>query len=101
MVELTIPSNSKWRKSFAQNRNASLLNVFVDEIKAIARRKGLKILSYAPNTVKKEISGNGRASKKEVAKLVAAIYPELKVYLSQDRAGSNWPIVPLSWKSLS
>ena len=40
---------------FANNRNASLLNVFVDEIKAIGKRKRLKVLSYAPNTVKKMI----------------------------------------------
>jgi crossover junction endodeoxyribonuclease RuvC len=70
---------------FAQNRNASLLNVFFDEIKAIARRKKLKVISYAPSTVKKYICGNGRASKKEVAKVVVAKYPELKVYLTQDR----------------
>jgi len=71
---------------FAQNRNASLLNVLVDEIKAIGRRKKLKVVSYAPNTVKKYICGNGRASKKEVARVVVARYPELKVYLTQDRA---------------
>jgi crossover junction endodeoxyribonuclease RuvC len=71
---------------FANNRNASLLNVLVDEIKAIARRKKLKLLTYAPSTVKKHICGNGRASKKEVAKVVVSRYPELKVYLTQDRA---------------
>ena len=71
---------------FANNRNASLLNVLVDEIQAIARRKRLKVLSLAPSTVKKEICGNGRASKREVAKVVVAHYPELKVYLTQDRA---------------
>jgi len=71
---------------FAQNRNASLLNVFVDEIKAIGRRKNLKFISYAPSTVKKYICGNGRASKEEVAKVVVARCPELKVYLTQDRA---------------
>jgi crossover junction endodeoxyribonuclease RuvC len=71
---------------FANNRNSSLLNVFADEIKAIGRRKGLKVMSYAPNTVKKYISGNGRASKEEVAKVIISKFPELKVYLTQDRA---------------
>jgi Holliday junction resolvasome RuvABC endonuclease subunit len=71
---------------FAQNRNASLLNVLVDEIRAIGRRKKLTVISYAPSTVKKYICGNGRASKKEVARVVVAKYPELKVYLTQDRA---------------
>ena len=71
---------------FANNRNISLLNVFVDEIRAIGRRKKLRVIGYAPSTVKKYICGNGRASKKEVARVVVAKYPELKVYLTQDRA---------------
>jgi len=71
---------------FANNRNASLLNVFVDEIKAIAKRKKLTYLSFAPSTVKKYICGNGRASKDEVARVIVSKYPELKVFLTQDRA---------------
>ena len=70
---------------FAQNKNAALLNVFVDEIKAIGKRKGLKVMSYAPNTVNKFICGNGRASKEEEAKVIVSKYPELKVYITQDR----------------
>jgi len=71
---------------FANNRNAALLNIFVDEIKAIGRRKNLKVLSFASSTVKKFICDNGRASKKEVARVIVSKYPELKVYLTQDRA---------------
>jgi len=71
---------------FANNRNAALLNIFVDEIRAIGRRKGLKVLSFASSTVKKAICGNGRASKEEVARVMVSKYPELKVYLTQDRA---------------
>jgi crossover junction endodeoxyribonuclease RuvC len=70
---------------FANNRNASILNVFADDIKAVAKRKGLEVISYAPSTVKKYIAGNGRASKEEVAKVIIARYPELKVYLHHDR----------------
>mgnify|MGYP001612377202 CR=1 FL=1 len=71
---------------FANNRNSSLLNVFVDEIKAIGKRKGLRVEGYAPNTVKKIICGNGWATKKELARVIVSKYPELKVYLTQDRA---------------
>jgi len=71
---------------FANNRNVALLNVLVDEIRALARRQRLPLLGFAPSTVKKHICGNGRASKKEVARVVVAKYPELKVYLTQDRA---------------
>lgn len=71
---------------FAKSRNVSLLNVLVDEIKAIARRKGLRLVSYSPSTVKKFICGNGWATKAEVSRAVVLKYPELKVYLTQDRA---------------
>ena len=71
---------------FSMNRSASLLNVFADEIKTIGRRKGLKVLSYAPTTVRKFICGNGRATKKEVSRVIVSKYPKLKVYLTQDRA---------------
>jgi len=71
---------------FANNRSTSLLNVFVDEINAIGRRKGLSVKGFAPSTVKKAICGNGRAAKKEVARAIVSKYPELKVFLSQDRA---------------
>lgn len=70
---------------FVNNRSASLLNVFVDEIRAIGRRKGIKVIGYAPSTAKKLICGNGRASKEEVARVVISKFPELKVYLTQDR----------------
>ncbi|MCK4388365.1 MAG: crossover junction endodeoxyribonuclease RuvC [Dehalococcoidia bacterium] len=62
------------------------MNVLADEIKAIGRRKRLEVVSYAPSTVKKYICGNGHAGKKEVARVIIASYPELKVYLTQDRA---------------
>jgi crossover junction endodeoxyribonuclease RuvC len=71
---------------FAKSKNVLLLKVFIDEIKAIARRKQLKLISYSPNTVRKFICGNGWADKYEVSQAVAQQYPELRVYLTQDRA---------------
>jgi len=71
---------------FANNRNAALLNVLVDEIKAIVRRKQLRLVAYSPSALKKFITGNGRASKKQVAMAIVSKYPQLKVYLTQDRA---------------
>jgi len=69
----------------SNNRSASLLNVFFDEIKTVGRRKGLRVLCFAPSTVKKHITKDGWADKKEVAKAICTKYPELKVYLTQDR----------------
>ena len=49
-------------------------------------RRELEFVSFAPSTIKKFTCGNGRASKKEVATVVVSKFPELKVYLTQDRA---------------
>jgi len=70
---------------FSNNRNVALLNVLAEEIKAIGMRKGLKIIAFAPSTVKRHICGNGRARKCEVAKVVVAKHPELKIFLYQNR----------------
>lgn len=74
------------RTFFNQNRNTALLNVLFDEIRSLARRRRLSFVSFAPSSVKKFTSGDGRASKKQVAMAVVSKFPELKVYLSQDRA---------------
>ena len=70
---------------FAKSKNTALLNVLVDEIRNIGRRKGLQVIGFAPSTVKKRICGNGRAGKEEVARVIVSKYPELKVFLTQDR----------------
>lgn len=43
------------------------------------------MLAYAPNTVRKYVCGNGQASKMEVAQVIVSRYPELRVYLKQDK----------------
>ena len=70
---------------FANNRNSSLLNVLGDEIRAIGKRKKLRVICFAPSTIRKAICGNGRASKEDVARVLVYRFPELKVYLTQDR----------------
>ena len=71
---------------FGNNRNVALLNVLVDEIRSIAHKKHLILMEYAPCTIKKFTCGNGRADKADVARVVVSRFPELKVYLTQDRA---------------
>ena len=67
------------------NRSAALLSVLADEIKALAKARKLLYESFAPSSVKKTICGDGRATKEEVAKVIAKRFPELKAYLSQNR----------------
>ena len=70
---------------FAQDRNAAFLNVLIEEIQSLARERRIEVRSLAPSTVRKRLCGNGRATKREVADVVAAWHPELKVYLTKDQ----------------
>jgi Holliday junction resolvasome RuvABC endonuclease subunit len=70
---------------FSNNRNTALLNVLVDELRALATRRGLSVHGFAPSTIKRHMCGNGWAVKADVAKAVVVKYPKLRVYLTQDR----------------
>ncbi len=70
---------------FPNNRNSITLNTLAKEIQKIGKSHRLKVLVIAANTVRKNICGNGLASKNEVAKVVVARFPELKPYLTSDR----------------
>ena len=70
---------------FGNNRTAGIMNVLVSEIMSIGKRKELRVISYAPTTVRKSICGNGWADKKALSEVIVSKIPELKVYLTQDR----------------
>jgi crossover junction endodeoxyribonuclease RuvC len=70
---------------FANNKDSVLLNTFTAQIRQMGKRKGLKVLSIATNTVRKAVCGNGAASKEEVAQVIALKYPQLKPYLTSDK----------------
>jgi Holliday junction resolvasome RuvABC endonuclease subunit len=44
-----------------------------------------RVAMYAPQTVRKSLTGDGWASKRELARAVASRFPALRVYLTQDR----------------
>ena len=55
---------------FAKSRNTALLNVLVDEIQAVARKKGISVTAVAPSTVKRRVAGNGHATKRQVQRMI-------------------------------
>lgn len=71
---------------FGKSPNAVALNRVSAEIKTVAKREHVPVIGYAPSSVKKFITGFGHATKKEVAKAIVLWHPELRVYLTQDRA---------------
>src|SRR4030042_418672 len=67
---------------FSRINRSSILNVLTDEIQHYAFRQGLRICGFAPTTVKKMVTGNGKATKADVARKVASQHPELIRYLN-------------------
>jgi Holliday junction resolvasome RuvABC endonuclease subunit len=69
--------------SIGSKRARSLLHAVVSETLRLGRREGMHVVTRTASTVKKSVTGNGRASKEEVARAVARRYPELTAYLRQ------------------
>jgi Holliday junction resolvasome RuvABC endonuclease subunit len=70
---------------FVRDRNAALLNTLIEEIRAGAGAAGVQVRCLPPSTIKKRVAGSGRATKREVARAVVAVFPELKAYVGQNR----------------
>ncbi|PWU05335.1 MAG: hypothetical protein C5B51_14720 [Terriglobia bacterium] len=66
-------------------RQKSVLHALATLIATIAKREKVRTVQFASSTVKSRICRNGYADKAEVAKTIAARFPELKAYLRQDR----------------
>jgi Holliday junction resolvasome RuvABC endonuclease subunit len=54
-------------------------------VRRLARKEGIPFSVYSPQEVRHTVFGNGRAAKAEAAMAVAIRFPELRVYLTQDR----------------
>lgn len=63
----------------------SALNRLALSVRRVAIRHRLAVATYAPQTVRKAVVGNGWATKRELANAIAIQFPSLRVYLTQDR----------------
>jgi Holliday junction resolvasome RuvABC endonuclease subunit len=69
--------------SIGSRRSKSPLHEVINEIRKAGRRERVDVVAKAAGTVKKFLTGNGRASKDEVARACARLYPQLNAYLRQ------------------
>ena len=70
---------------FFWSKQAHLLDVMIDEIKSLAKKKKMRVYEYSPRTARKIVCGNGNTSKKGMAEFLVSTYPELRIRLNQDR----------------
>lgn len=61
------------------------LHAMARALTTTARRHRLPVVTYAAQTVRKHLVGNGRAQKLAVARAVSDRFPVLRIYLTQDR----------------
>lgn len=54
-------------------------------VRSLARRHGITVAVYPPQSVRKTLTGHGWACKWEAAVAVSYRFPALRVYLTQDR----------------
>ena len=67
------------------HRQKMLLSDLTSEITSLGRRNGISVVSLTSNTVKKAVTGDGWATKKEVAQAVALHFPKLMAFLPPER----------------
>lgn len=58
---------------------------FAGSVRRLGRRRQMTVATYAPQTVRKGLVGNGWATKTETATAIAHHFPALRIYLTQDR----------------
>jgi Holliday junction resolvasome RuvABC endonuclease subunit len=76
------PTHLAIEQPLVVQQRSELLAHVIGAIKAAARRSGLSVSEYAPQTIRRYISMDGQPTKREVARQLAARYPELSRYLS-------------------
>lgn len=71
------------RTCFPRNPSSKTLNDFSEVILRVGRKRKLRVVSLASNSIKKHLTGSGRAKKSEVAAIVVSRYPHLAAYLNE------------------
>lgn len=80
VIESTRPDAIALEASFFGKNLQSLIRLGEARgmVLALAGRRGLEVHDYPPATVKKAVTGHGSASKEQLARVLAALLPELR-----------------------
>ena len=73
------------RLYYIQQEGSPVLKRVYQELNAIGRKNGLKVIELAPNTIRKTIVDDGRATKLEVARILAHRFPQLQASLIEEK----------------
>lgn len=70
---------------FSQIRHNIRLTLVVHIIRRIAGAHRIPAFAYNPRTIRKAVCNDGNASARQLAKTIAAFYPETRLYLESNR----------------
>lgn len=89
LIEKYEPSMIAIEKMFITQKNSALLYVAAEQIKAVAGEGKIPIWEQSPAAIRKRLCRTGRATKREVAKIISNLYPELARYYNRTK---HWEI---------
>jgi len=87
LIDYYVPSILAIEKVFLIQKNACLLIVATEQIKAAARKEELAVYEYEPKVIRRLVCQTGKATKREVARHLTRKYYELSRYLNRK---SRW-----------
>jgi Holliday junction resolvasome RuvABC endonuclease subunit len=73
------------KNSFSQIRQNVRLMLAIARIKGVAKRYGVRVLELDARTIRKVVCNNGNATKRELARMIAVRFPEMRAYLESNR----------------
>lgn len=73
------------KNNFSQIKQNVRLTMAIARMKAVAKDHKIRVFEYDPRTIRKVICNNGNATKREVARILAVRYPEMRAYLESNR----------------
>ena len=85
LIEKFQPRYLAIEKMSITQQNSPLLAILVEQIKAIAEAEILIVREYSPFSVRKELCQSEKATKKDVAEVLAKRFPELVRYCKRTK----------------
>jgi len=67
------------------NSQSKYLESIIKEVIRLSKKKHMKVIEFSPRTVRKVVCNDRNATKQDIAKVICLSYPELKIYLNQNR----------------
>ncbi len=73
------------KNSLSNIKQNQLLMLTIQKIKKLASEAKIPVWEFAPNTIKKEIANDDRATNRQIVNVLGAQFPETKAYRASNR----------------